>query len=235
MRETGLSIDTAKTVTIERIGATPLVGILRYASAWNPPDGCYRISYSEAMSASKCTEVANTQDAVITDEVAHSFKTSLGGLGAASCAMICNSGDTALDKTVADGKTNASSSSSWIGKSTGVGAAHITFEPEEELDEDVAMVKDTPKSVANEGSTSRKRREPSSLAAEPAPKGKRCSRDMLAAEKEENQQAVAEKSLEEWLELMEDPNSLATMKEATLKDMRKKLMAARKASNVASV
>ena len=74
-------------VTIDRPVGGPLTGVLMYAENWNTPLGCWRLSYTEAMNAIKTTDVTNSEEAIVPQEVFHSFATSASSLRAASTAM----------------------------------------------------------------------------------------------------------------------------------------------------
>ena len=77
----------AKVISIDRPSGGLLTGALMYAENWNPPVGCWRLSYSEAMNAMKTTDVTNSDEAILPKEVFHSFMMSASSLMAAATAM----------------------------------------------------------------------------------------------------------------------------------------------------
>ena len=77
----------AKVISIDRPSGGLLTGALMYAENWNPPVGCWRLSYSEAMNAIKTTDVTNSDEAILPKEVFHSFMMSASSLMAAATAM----------------------------------------------------------------------------------------------------------------------------------------------------
>ena len=74
-------------LTIVRVAGPPLVGVLMYASNWNPPQNCYRVSHEEAMAVTKTTHVANSADCILDDEIALCFNNGVAGISSSASTM----------------------------------------------------------------------------------------------------------------------------------------------------
>lgn len=57
-----------------------MVGVLVYAENFNPPLGCFRLKYTEALSVLKTTEISNSSDAVLDRETFLSFQATASGM-----------------------------------------------------------------------------------------------------------------------------------------------------------
>jgi hypothetical protein len=74
-------------ICINQVGGGKIIGVLVYATAYNPPLGCWRVSYEEAMMVCKSTHLADSEDLVLTGELAGCFDTALGDMSSSSAAL----------------------------------------------------------------------------------------------------------------------------------------------------
>jgi hypothetical protein len=81
-------------------------GILVYASSWNPPPGCWRIAYSEMLSVVQELHLADSNSAVLTHEVLHSFNHAASDMQQAANQI--------ASELVAAGSSSSSSSSVFL-------------------------------------------------------------------------------------------------------------------------
>ena len=54
-------------ITVDRPCGGQVAGILRYATAWNPPPGCFRVQFEEVTEILKHTRLADSRTAIMTD------------------------------------------------------------------------------------------------------------------------------------------------------------------------
>ena len=73
-------------VKFARVGFPPFEGILRYATHFNVPEGCFRVSYSEAMTAIRTTELASSESSIFDGELSSAFIGVATGLSDAATA-----------------------------------------------------------------------------------------------------------------------------------------------------
>ena len=55
-------------ITVDRPCGGQVIGVLRYATSWNPPPGCFRVQLEAATEILKHSRLADSQTAIMTDE-----------------------------------------------------------------------------------------------------------------------------------------------------------------------